>query len=161
MRRCLLIAAPLLIVVSLPSCHRPKQYETNVEIKRIAAVQAHEPGAASSMDVEVSFLECPGDQIEVVRGGVEFAKCIQSKQTREGGRVGVKVMHRWDPEGHYEHDIVEVNGCARPFDPNDQDSFKIIRECSDWVVNGVPVGFQCQYAEKEQLVKKCPWFRRH
>lgn len=146
---------------SLPlgACNKPKQYEATVEVTRIGIVRKDETGAPTSTDVEFSYLDCPGTQTEVVRGGKEFSACVQGKLAL-GQRVKVKVEHRWDPEGHYTYDVHEIHGCPRPPDPNDEASFKTIRECSDWTVNGAPVGFQCDYENKKELNKKCPWFKK-
>jgi hypothetical protein len=69
-------------------------------------------------------------------------------------------VHRWDDEGHWTFEVHEAAGCKRPPDPNDEASFKMIRDCGDWVVNGAPVGFQCDYSDQKRLVQKCPWFKK-
>ena len=73
----------------------------------------------------------------------------------------LKLEHHWDPEGFYDYDVFEVQGCPRPPDPNDEASYKMVRECADWNVNGTRVGFQCNYTNKKELNKKCPWFQKH
>lgn len=153
----LVVAA--LVIGSLPlvACHKSKTYDPNVEVTRISAVRKDETGKVLSVDVEFSYVECPGTQIEVIRGGADFAACIQQK-VKVGDKVKARLEHHWDPEGHYDYDVFEVNGCPRPPDPNDEASFKMIRDCADWNVNGTRVGFQCSYVDKKALNKKCPWF---
>jgi hypothetical protein len=143
--------------VPLLGCHKSKQYETNVEITRMSAVRKDEQGNVMTSDVEFSYVECPGTQIEVIRGGKEFSSCVLGK-LKVGDKVKVKLEHHWDAEGFYDYDVYEVLGCARPPDPNDEASYKMVRECSDWNVNGARVGFQCNYQNKKDLNKKCPWF---
>lgn len=141
-------------------CHKPKTYETTVEIMRVSTVRKDEQGHPLSMDVEISYAECPGMQTEVFRGGKEFAECLHGK-VKVGDKVKVTVQHSWDPEGYYDYDVLEMAGCKRQPDPNDEASYKVVRECSDWVVNGTRVGFQCDYGNRKELSKKCPWFAKN
>jgi hypothetical protein len=153
------ILALLLVVSSLPlaGCHRSKQYEANVEVTRLSPIRKDEQGVPLTTDLEFSYFECPGTQVEVIRGGKEFSACVANKM-KVGDKVRVKLEHHWDAEGFYDYDVFEVQGCPRPPDPNDEASFKMVRECSDWNVNGARVGFQCNYQNKNDLNKKCPWF---
>jgi hypothetical protein len=153
------LAAFAWVALAASGCHRSKTYEANVEVTRISPVRKDEQGTALTMDVEVSYVECPGTQIEVIRGGREFAKCIAEK-VKVGEKVKVKLEHHYEPEGHYDYDVFEVQGCPRPPDPHDEASYKMVRECADWNVNGVRVGFQCKYQNKTELNRQCPWFRR-
>lgn len=150
-----------LVVASLPliGCHRTKTYEANVQVTRVHATRKDEAGNPLTTDLEFTFVECPGTQVEVVRGGKEFSDCV--KKLNAGDKVKVKLVHKWDAEGFYDHDVVQVNECKRPPDPNDEASYKMVRDCSDWNVNGARVGFQCNYADKKDLNKKCPWFSKH
>jgi hypothetical protein len=150
-----------LAVAALPlvGCHRSKQYEAQVEVTRLTAIRKDEQGNPLTADLEISYVECPGTQIEVLRGGKDFASCIAQKM-KVGDKVKVKLEHHWDSEGHYDYDVYEVQGCPRPPDPNDEASYKMVRECNDWNVNGTRVGFQCNYQDKKDLNKKCPWFMK-
>ena len=150
-----------LVASSLPliGCHRSKQYESNVEVTRVGAIRKDEQGNAITTDVELSYSECPGTQVEVIRGGKEFSQCV-ARKVKVGDKVKVKLEHHWDPEGFYDYDVFEVQGCPRPPDPNDEASYKMVRECADWNVNGARVGFQCSYQNKKELNKKCPWFMK-
>lgn len=152
----LLVTALVLTALPLVACHKQKTYETTVEVTRVSVPRRDEKGAALSTDFEFSYVECPGSQFEVIRGGKEFSDCVA--KFKVGDKVKVKILHAWDPEGHYDSDVFEVQGCPRPPDKNDEASFKTIRDCSDWTVNGTRVGFQCNYTDKKELNKKCPWF---
>ena len=121
-------------VLAIGGCHRPKEYEATVEITRKDVVRKDEAGNAIASDLEISYVECPGTQIEVIRGGKEFSDCIKS--LKFGDKAKVKVTHAWDPEGKWDYDVHQVNDCKRPSDPNDEPSFKTVRDCSDWTVNG-------------------------
>jgi hypothetical protein len=154
-----LVAALALVSLPIAGCHRSKTYEATIEVLRLTSIRKDEHGTPISTDLEFSYVDCPGSQTEVIRGGKEFSACIS--QFKAGDRLKVKLEHKWDPEGSYDYDVYEVQGCTRVPDPNDDASFKEVRECSDWTVNGARVGFQCNYAKKKELVKACPWFRRH
>jgi hypothetical protein len=149
----------LLLAVSTLGCHRPKDYEANVEVTRVMVLRKDETGNPINMDLEFSFVECPGTQIEVIRGGKEFSECI--KNTKLGDKVKVKLNHHFTDEGRWDYSVYQVNECKRPPDPNDEASYKMVRDCADWMVNGQKAGFQCNYADKKDLNKKCPWFRTH
>jgi hypothetical protein len=153
------IVVAALVVSALPllGCHRSKKYEATVEITRMTALRKDEAGNPITTDLELTYAECPGTQVEVIRGGKEFSSCIAQK-AKQGDMVKVKLEHYWAPEGHYDFDVYEVQGCSRPADRNDEASYKVVRECADWNVNGARVGFQCNYTNKKELNKKCPWF---
>ncbi|MBX3206157.1 MAG: hypothetical protein KF764_13890 [Labilithrix sp.] len=155
-RAVLLTAVVVGLVAS--ACHRPKHYETTVEITRVSAVRKDEANKPLVLDLEVSYSECPGGQLEVVRGGLEFAPC--ASKFKVGDKVKVGIDHEWSDEGHYKWTIRTVGDCPRVHDPNDEASYALVRECSDWSVNGSRVGFQCKYIPEQNLVDKCPWFKR-
>lgn len=155
----LVVTALVLGALPLLGCHRSKDYEATVEVTRLSVIRKDEAGHPLTADLEFSYFECPGTQIEVIRGGKEFSECIQSFKV--GDKVKVKLTHAWDKEGYWDYDVHEVQGCKRPPDPNDEASYKMVRECNDWNVNGSRVGFQCNYSSKKELNKKCPWFQRH
>jgi hypothetical protein len=150
-----------LVASALPfvsACHRPKEFEANVEITRTAIIRKDESGVALTSDAEFSYVECPGTQIEVIRGGKEFSECL--KKYKVGDKVKAKLTYAYDPEGHWDYDVHDLGDCKRPPDPNDEASFKMVRDCADWNVNGTRVGFQCKYSDKAELNKKCPWFKK-
>lgn len=147
------------MLVGAAGCHRPHDYESNVEITRMSVVRRDGNGRALTTDVEFSYNDCPGTQLETVRGGEEFSKCISKLAV--GSKVPVKIAHRWTDEGHYAWEIRHIGDCDRPVDPNDEASFATIRECQDWTVSGAKVGFECQIKPKKELLKKCPWFARN
>ena len=153
-----LVTALALSALPLAGCHRSKHYEATVEVTRVAVIRTDESGDPITLDVEFTYPECPGAQSEVIRGGDEFSDC--AKNLKVGEKVPVKLLHKWDPEGFYDYDVYELNGCKRPPDPEDEASFKMVRDCQDWKVNGAVVGFQCNYSDKRELKKKCPWFKQ-
>jgi hypothetical protein len=145
-------------LVVLAGCHRPKKYEANVEVTRVQAVSKDETGKPRTLDFEFSYVECPGTQIEVVRGPATFAAC--ASKYKVGDKVKVSIEHAWSDEGHYKWTVKKIGDCERVFDPADESSFAMVRECEDWDVNGQKAGFQCRYTPEKKLIDKCPWFKR-
>ena len=143
---------------TLVACHRSKQYESTVEVTRVQSVRKDENGVPITLDFEMTYVDCPGTQTEVVRGDAAFAACVTKYKV--GDKVKVAISHDWAPEGLYKWTIRKIGDCERIPDANDEASYALVRECDDWVVNGSKVGFQCKYLPDKQLVDKCPWFRR-
>lgn len=152
------VAVALTFALAVAACHRTTHHEANVEITRISTVRKDPAGKALTTDVELSFTECPGTQIEVIRGGAEFAECIAKRKV--GDKVKVAIEHAWTSEGTYHWTVQRLDDCVRQPDPADEASFAMVRECEDWSVNGTRVGFQCRYVPERRLLDACPWFRR-
>jgi hypothetical protein len=146
------------LALTASACGQPKDYETTVEISRKTAVERDEKGVAHAVDLELSFVECPGSQIEVLRADEKFATCIAG--VKKGDRASVTVRHRRRDDGRWEAVIVKVSGCDRVAEANDPTSFTLARECTDIRINGVVVGFECNYQPENALVARCPWFKR-
>lgn len=152
----LFVAASLALAVA--SCHRPKHYDASVEVTRVSVLRKDEQGKPQTMDFEFSYVDCPGTQIEVIRGDKDFAACVS--KFKVGEKVPVSIRHAWDDEGFYTYVVDKVGDCPRTPDPADEASFALVRECDDWLVNGARVGFQCRYIPEKKLIAQCPWFKR-
>ena len=149
----------LALSMGVLGCKRATWYESKVELTRIDAVRTDDKGTTLTLDVEFSWFECPGTQLEVIRGGKEFAACLSKHKV--GDKVPVRVEKHWDEAGFWDWDVHEMGGCARPPDPDDEASFDTIRECNPWVINGAPIGFQCNIIPEKKLLQACPWFGRY
>lgn len=145
-------------VTGLAACHRTKHYRSRVEITRSSVSRRDAQGKPETLDLEFTYFDCPGTQIEVVRGDARFAEC--ASKMKLGDKVPVEIDHAWAPEGHFTWTVTKVGECSREPDPNDEGSFGLVRECTDWTINGAVVGFECKYAPEKHLVAQCPWFRR-
>lgn len=139
--------------------HSPKEYESKVTINRIEVVMKNGDGKPAAMDVEINYADCPGDQIEIVRGGKDFAECILGKYKPED-RVQAKVYWYWDSRGFYKWEVRKLGECERIIDPEDEVSYEIVEECEDYIVYGNKVGFRCKRVATSELIQTCPWFRR-
>ena len=148
------------IVVAQAGCKaKPKLYDAKVKLNRVAAIRFAADGKALDADVEFDWFQCPGSQVEIIRGDAAFAECM--KQYKAGDEVAVKVDYHWEKSGHYDWDITEMGGCKRPPDEDDLSSFDTVQECEPIIVNGVNEGFKCNRIPNKALLAKCPWFGRH
>lgn len=150
------VALGLLIAAS--ACAKPTDYETQVQVVRKVPVERDDKGAAHAVDLELAYVDCPGSQTEALRADEAFATCVAGLKT--GDRTKATVRHRPRNDGRWESVIVKVGGCDRVAEADDPASFTLARECTDLRVNGVVVGFECNYLPERALVAKCPWFRR-
>jgi hypothetical protein len=143
-------------LVASAGCHRPKSHEANVEVTRVQAVRKDEAGGPhAGLRVHT---ECPGTQIEVVRGDAKFSAC--TGKYKVGDKVKVSIQHVWSDQDVYQWTVTKVGDCERVSDAADEASYALVRECDDWEVNGARVGFQCKYTPEKKLIDKCPWFKR-
>jgi hypothetical protein len=151
--RCL----PLFLL--LAACHaKPVWYEAEVQLPRLDIPRRDGvDGPPLALDAEFSYHTCPGSQIEVVRGGAEFARCLLSHKV--GEKVKARLLWHPDGQGGFTWDVHELAGCKRPPDPEDEASFRSVRDCRDLTVNGVKVGFHYETTAGDGLIKACPWFR--
>ena len=148
------------LLVGVAGCKaKPKMYDAKVKLNRVSAIRFAADGKPVDTDVEFNWFECPGEQIEIIRGDVNFAECM--KKYKVGDEVPVKVDYHWDNSGKFDWDITEMGGCKRPPDDDDLSSFDTVQECEEIVVNGVNEGFKCNRIPNKALLKKCPWFARH
>lgn len=148
------------VVVALPGCKaKAKIYDAKVKLNRVAPIRFSADGKPRDTDVEFDWFQCPGSQVEIIRGDAAFAECM--KKYKPGDEVAVKVDYHWDKSGHYDWDVTEMGGCKRPPADDDLSSFDTVQECQPIVVNGVEEGFKCRRIPKKELLAKCPWFARH
>jgi hypothetical protein len=152
-----LMTAGLLLVVS--ACQKPEhRFESTCQVVRKDVVEVDEKGATQLMDVELEWDPCPGDQFQVVRGGAEFAACME--QYPVGKLLPVLVKHWWDNRGYYVWDLYQVGNCKREIEPESEGSYEKSQECSDVEMYGHGTGFSCSRRPFKDLVATCPWMAR-
>ena len=160
MRSFVLALAGATLFVGVAGCKaKSKIYDANVTLNRVSVIRTSADGKALDSDVEFDWSECPGEQVEIIRGDAAFAECM--KQYKAGDKVPVKVDYHWDKKGFFDWDVTEMGKCKRPPDDDDQSSFDTVQECEPIIVNGVNEGFNCNRIPQKALLKKCPWFARH
>ncbi len=143
----------------LTSCKKEARwFDAQVELTRVDVVRRDDKGRPMTKDVEFSYFTCPGHQLEVIRGGTEFAECMD--RYKVGDKVPVKIESHWLKEGHWDWDVQALGVCKRPPEEGDEASFDTVQECSDMTVYGAKVGFHCKRIPEKHLLQKCPWFGR-
>lgn len=156
--RAMKAALVALTILALACSKKTKWYDTQVAITRVDAVRKDAQGKARDVDVEFTYPDCPGEQVEIIRGDAAFAQCLSKYKV--GDKVPVRIEYHWLEEGYWDWDIHEMGGCKRPPDPEDTASFDTVQECEPITVNGVEEGFVCNRLPQKALLAKCPWFGR-
>ena len=160
MRRLISFVAPLvgsiLVVALTPACsQKPQHFDTNVELARVEVVKT---GGGRWVDVELEYSDCPGEQREIFQADSAFADCLA--KYKPGEKVPASIVWSQEADGHFDSEVEKVGDCARKRDALDERSYEVVHECQDIVVNGVNVGFRCVRKPTQELLSKCPWFRR-
>jgi hypothetical protein len=153
------ITSVVCFALSLAACgEKSHSYDSKVRISRVDTVRSDENGQPLLVDVEFDWEACPGEQLEVIRGSAEFAKCIAKHHV--GEELPVKVEHRKLSDGHWDWDVHQLGDCARPPDIHDESSFDMVQECRDIEEHDVVVGFECDREPHPDVLAACPWFQR-
>ena len=151
--------ALLLLAAALVGCKKgERRFESTCQIVRRDVVESNEKGEAEIVDVELEWDPCPGDQFQVVRGGKEFAACMQRYEV--GQLVPVLVKHWWDDRGYYMWDVYKIGDCPRAIESSSEGSYEKSQECSDQVEHGRVSGFFCNRRPFKGLISTCPWMAR-
>jgi ABC-type enterochelin transport system substrate-binding protein len=135
---------------------RSASYTTQVQLTRTEVVKSPD---GKTIDVELEYTDCPGEQREIFQADSAFADCIAKYKI--GDKVSAEVSWAKLPDGHSDSEIDKIGECTRKRDALDERSYEVVHECHDIVVNGVSVGFQCTHKPSSELLAKCPWFRRN
>ncbi len=153
----LLVTAAFALLTS--ACSKPEhRFESTCQLVRRDVVEEDDKGVAQVVDVELEWDPCPGDQFQVVRGGKDFAACMQ--QYEVGKLLPVLVKHWWDNRGYYVWDVYQVGQCKREIEPKSEGSYEKSQECSEVEMYGHDSGFSCSRRPFKGLVSTCPWMAR-
>jgi hypothetical protein len=148
-------------LVALSGCKAgPKRYTSNVELMQVKAFgQQAAAGSPSFMDLELKFVDCPGNARRVIRGDKAFSAC--GKKLKAGDKVPAEVEVAYSAErGTYRDTIVKLADCEVKLDPKDEANYQMVENCSDLKASGMVVGVHCDRGRTKELVEACPWFRR-
>jgi hypothetical protein len=153
----LLVTAGFAVLAS--ACGKPEhRFESTCQLVRRDAVEVNDKGETEVVDIELEWDPCPGDQFQVVRGGKDFAACMD--QYEVGKLLPVLVKHWWDNRGYYVWDVYQVGQCKREIEPDSEGSYEKSQECSDVEMYGHGTGFSCSRRPFKGLVSTCPWMAR-
>jgi hypothetical protein len=111
------------------------------------------------MDLEMRYVECPGDARRVMRSDKAFAACAPS--LKAGDKLRADLVLKYSPEkGSYRSNLVKLGDCPVTLDLKDESNYEAFQDCQDLVRSGSTVGVHCNRQRDESLIAKCPWLRR-
>ena len=149
----MLAAAPF-----FSACDKPVHYTTTVEVVQMQRFGQEKTGPGM-MDLELKFIECPGDARKIMRGDKTFGQC--GAKFKVGDKVSAELVQTYSTErGSYRSEIVRLDDCSVKLDPKEEANYEIVQDCKDLVASGAVVGVHCDRTRNKELVAKCPWFRR-
>jgi hypothetical protein len=142
-------------LLAASGCNKPKHYTTTVEV-----LQARHFGQGTGMvDLELRYLDCPGDARRIMRGDKTYAACAPS--IKAGDKLPAELVLKYSSEkGSYRSDLVHLGDCPVTLDPKDESNYEIFQDCQDLVASGATVGVHCNRQRDDNLIAKCPWLRR-
>jgi hypothetical protein len=145
------------ILACLSGCKKPQHYQTTVEVLQLRRV-GRDPKSPMT-DLELKFVDCPGDARKVMRGDKKFGAC--ATQIKQGERLAAEVVLSYSSErGTYRNEIVRLGNCPIKVDPGDEANYELVQECRDLTASGAVVGVHCSRFRSPEMLAKCPWLRR-
>ena len=137
----------------------PKQFTTTVQVMQVRTFGGATTGQKLT-DLDLKFVDCPGDARQILRAPKEFSDCGTKLKT--GDKLEAAVVLAYNPErGVYRNTITRLGSCALKLDPKDEANYQMVENCSEVKATGVTVGVRCERGRTPELVAKCPWLRRN
>src|SRR5258708_24656539 len=99
-------------IAPLAGCReRVRTYQTQVALTKMQVVHRDDQGKPRTLDVEIDYTDCPGEQLETLQGDEAFAKCMG--RYKLGEHLAATVV--WGPTdlGHYDSEVVKIGECER------------------------------------------------
>ena len=159
METALLKTFTLIALMSCVACSpKDKKYETVMQVVSSKVVEREADGGAAIVDVELEYDPCPGDQVQVVRGGGEFARCAE--KLAAGDYLTAHIVYHWDERGYFTWDAAKIGECDHEIDWESEGSYEKSQECNDIEVYGRKLGFKCSRRPFKKLVETCPFLKR-
>ncbi len=137
---------------------REQRFESTCQLIHRDVVEQNDKGEPEIMDIELAWDPCPGYQFQVVRGGKDFATCMQKYEL--GKLLPVLVKHWWDDRGYYVWDVYKVGDCVREIESGAEGSYEKSLDCKKKKQYGQVNGFSCSRRGFKSLVATCPWMAR-
>jgi len=155
MRRAHLAPLLLLGLLAMGACNKPKSYSTMMEV-----LQARRFGQGTGMvDLELKYVDCPGDARRVMRGDKAFGACAPS--IKAGDKLRAELVLKYSSEkGTYRADLVRLGDCPVSLDAKDEANYELYQDCQELKRSGSVVGIHCTRQRSPELLAKCPWLRR-
>jgi hypothetical protein len=150
----------LLAVVLTPGCHdKRRRFDTRVEIVSARTMGGQGGKAPSLIELEMLFIDCPGEVRRVARGDKALAACAGAMKA--GEKLPATIEFSYDGEReNYRDDLVKLGPCDVKLDPKEDANYETAQVCRDLMATGVAVGVHCDKKRDGALIAKCPWLKR-
>jgi hypothetical protein len=140
-------------------CRKPAKYTTTVEVIQVQRFGQDPKAAPGMMDLELKFVDCPGDARKIMRGDKTFGPC--GAKFKKGDKIAAEIVTTYSYEkSQYRNEIVRLDDCPVKLDPKEDANYEIVQDCKDLIASGAVVGVHCDRTRNPGLVAKCPWLRR-
>jgi hypothetical protein len=111
------------------------------------------------MDLELKFVDCPGDARKVIRASKTFGPC--GAKFKNGDKISAELVQTYSSDrGQYRAEITKLDDCPIEVDPKEDANYEMVQDCKDLMASGAVVGVHCDRTRNKELVAKCPWLRR-
>jgi hypothetical protein len=164
------------VLLLLGAC-KPKaqQFTTTVEVMQVRTFGGGSAGAGGTggasgaagagsgqklTDLDLKFVECPGNARQVLRAPREFSEC--GTKLKVGDKLKADVSLTFNPErGTYRNEITQLGACKLKMDMKDEANYQTVENCTEVKASGSVVGVRCDRLRTPELIAKCPWLRRN
>jgi hypothetical protein len=146
-------------VLMTSGCKREHRYTANVELVQVQRFGRDPNAPAALMDLEMRYLDCPGDARTLVRAEKSFSLC--AKDLKAGDKFKVElVTHYREARDSYRAEITKIGDCPVQVDPKDEANYETVQTCTERKASGATVGVHCTRKRTAELIAKCPWLGR-
>jgi hypothetical protein len=144
----------------LPACHgKPQRFDTKVELLSTRTMGGGQGKPASLIEMEMRFVDCPGDVHRVMRGDKALAACAGGMKAGEKVTATIEMSYDGERE-NYRDEVVKIGACDVKLDPKEDANYETVQVCKDLMATGVAVGVHCDKKREGELLAKCPWLKR-
>jgi hypothetical protein len=148
------------VLAVLPACHgKPQRFDTQVELLSTRTMGGGQGKAPSLIEMQLRFVDCPGQVHRVMRGDKALAACAGGMKA--GDKVTATMEMSYDTEReNYRDEVVKLGSCEVKLDPKEDANWESVQVCKDLMATGVAVGVHCDKKREGELIAKCPWLKR-
>ena len=170
------VSPACVFLLALVACkEKPKSFQTTVEVMQVrtfggggsgggtgsAAGAAGGTGKSGKLtDLDLKFIECPGNARQILRAPREFSEC--GTKLKVGDKLKADVTLSYNAErGNYRNEITHLGDCDLKMDLKDEANYQTVENCTEVKASGSVVGVRCDRLRSPELVAKCPWLKRN
>jgi hypothetical protein len=135
-----------------------KKFTTTMQVVQVERF-GKDPQNAVIVDLELKYLDCPGECRRVIRTNGAFSKCAAT--VKEGDKLKAEIVSKWSSDRNTaRNEIVKLGDCKIDQDPKEEANYEMVQVCSEVKMSGQVVGVRCDRTRPKELTDKCPWFKR-